>query len=57
MALFQLALALGAPWGQAAYGGGSAELPRELRIPSAVAVALFLSVLVVARGSRPSPEL
>lgn len=49
-AVFQLALALGAPWGQAAYGGAVAELPRELRVSSAVAAIVWPLVgLVVLR--------
>lgn len=41
LSLFQLGLALGAPWGQAAYGGGAAELPTELRISSAVTTGVW----------------
>ncbi len=50
IALFQLALALGVPWGKAAYGGAAAELPRELRVSSAVAVVIWpLIGLVILR--------
>lgn len=49
-ALFQLALAVGVPWGQVAYGGAAAELPREFRVSSAVAVVAWSLIgLVVLR--------
>lgn len=48
IACFQAALALGAPWGQAAWGGAQTHLPPQLRVSSAVsAVVLALAVLVV----------
>lgn len=49
--VFQLALALGAPWGRAAYGGQHAGvLPTHLRIASVVAVIVWSAVaLIVAR--------
>jgi len=52
IALFQAALAVGVPWGSAAYGGGAAGadgvLPIGLRISSAVAtVLLTLAALVI----------
>lgn len=48
---FQLALAGGAPWGRAAYGGTHpGVLPPRLRIASAVAVVVWTAVaLVIAR--------
>jgi hypothetical protein len=47
-ACFQAALALGAPWGQAAWGGAQAHLPPDLRVGSAIsAVVLALPALVV----------
>jgi hypothetical protein len=56
VALFQLALALGAPWGDAAYGGQAADadgrLPARFRGMSALA-AVFLvaaAVIVLAQG-------
>ncbi len=53
LALFQLALALGAPWGAAAWGGGSeGVLPAHLRIASGVAAVLWgWAALVVAGRS------
>ncbi len=49
--VFQLALALGAPWGRAAYGGQNAGvLPTQFRVASAVAVAVWAAIaLIVAR--------
>ena len=44
LVLFQLALALGAPWGRAAYGGQSARLPVRLRVASAVAAVIWSGV-------------
>ena len=49
---FQLALAAGAPWGHAAWGGQQVVLPRELRLAS-VGSAAFLfagAFLISARG-------
>jgi hypothetical protein len=51
LVVFQLALALGAPWGRAAYGGQApGVLPRQFRVSSAVAAVVWTGVaLVVAR--------
>lgn len=56
VAVFQVALALGAPWGHVAYGGRAAgvdgRLPTPFRAMSAI-TAIFLGVaaaLVLARG-------
>jgi hypothetical protein len=50
IAAFQVALALGAPLGSAAWGGTSAELPVGLRIASAFAVLVWaLAALLVLR--------
>lgn len=49
---FQLALAAGAPWGAAAFGGQhTGVLPAELRVSSAVAAVIYL-LLAVAAASR-----
>jgi hypothetical protein len=63
---FQLALAAGAPWGAAAYGGRAARadgrLPTRYRISSAVAAAVLAGAawLVLAAGevvgAEPLPE-
>jgi hypothetical protein len=52
IALFQLALALGAPVGRAAWGGANPVLPMRLRRASAVAVGIWLlaAVLILARA-------
>ena len=47
VASFQAALALGAPWGRAAWGGAHRRLPDGLRIASAAAVALWLAAALV----------
>lgn len=52
VASFQAALALGAPWGRAAWGGAHRRLPTGLRIASAFAIVLWLvaALVVVARA-------
>jgi hypothetical protein len=58
LALFQGALALGAPLGRAAWGGVDAKLRRGQRVASALSVAVFvLAILVILRrsGWRSSP--
>jgi hypothetical protein len=51
--VFQLALALGAPWGAAAWGGQNpGVLPRRLRIASGVvAVVVYPAVIAVVLAS------
>ncbi len=54
IAAFQLALALGAPWGEAAWGGQNpGVLPRGLRIASGIAALVVypLIMLVVLAGA------
>jgi len=50
IAAFQLALALGAPLGRAAWGGGHERLPIGLRIASAVAVAIWILAVMIVLG-------
>ena len=50
IAAFQVALALGVPWGRAAYGGTSATLPPELRVASGVAAVVWLLAAAVVLG-------
>lgn len=53
LALFQVALAAGVPWGHAAYGGANRELSTGLRITSGVAVGIWLfAILLVIRRSE-----
>jgi hypothetical protein len=49
---FHAALALGAPWGRAAWGGSHDRLPNRLRIASGFAVVLWLvaALVVLARA-------
>jgi hypothetical protein len=47
VACFQAALALGAPWGRAAWGGAHERLPNGLRIASGFAVAFWLATALV----------
>ncbi len=51
LVVFQLALAVGAPWGRAAYGGQApGVLPTRFRVSSVVAAVVWAGVaLVVAR--------
>lgn len=61
--LFQLALALGAPWGAAAWGGGHpGRLPGRLRLASAVVALVvypFIGLSIIITSSpvqiRPIP--
>jgi hypothetical protein len=50
IALFQLALAAGAPWGHAAWGGAHAHLTTAERTGSAIAVAVWLAAALVVLG-------
>jgi len=50
LALFQTALAAGAAWGHAAWGGASAELSSAQRIGSAVAVLVWAAAAVIVLG-------
>jgi hypothetical protein len=59
---FQIALALGAPWGKAAWGGAYVRLPRRFRIASAVAAVFWLvaALVVLARAGfdgSPIPDV
>jgi hypothetical protein len=60
--LFQVALALGAPLGRAAWGGANRVIPPQLRRASAVAAVVWLlaAVVILARAgvlSLPLPEV
>jgi hypothetical protein len=50
IAAFQVALALGAPIGHAAWGGKQARLPTRLRIGSAVAVVIWILATLIVLG-------
>jgi hypothetical protein len=48
IAVFQVLLASGKPWGQYAWGGNNpGVLPKNLRIGSALSVAVYVAVAVV----------
>ena len=60
LAVFQLALAAGAPWGRAAWGGRNpGRLPTPLRVASGVSVVVYVlaSVIVLDRVGRPLVDL
>ena len=48
LGIFQLALALGAPLGRFAWGGQHRVLPARLRVGSAVAIAIYALIVVIA---------
>lgn len=48
LAVFQLALALGAPIGRFAWGGQHRVLPARLRIGSAVSIVIYAVIAVLA---------
>jgi hypothetical protein len=50
LAGFQVALASGAPWGSAAWGGGHDRLPRPLRIASAISAVVWLAAALLVLG-------
>lgn len=50
IAVFELALALGAPLGHAAYGGSTAQLSAGERVVSVVAVIVWVTAAVVVLG-------
>jgi hypothetical protein len=52
IAVFQVALALGAPLGHAAWGGQQARLPTRFRIGSAIAAEIWIvaTLIVLGRG-------
>jgi hypothetical protein len=48
LAVFQLALALGAPLGHFAWGGAHRVLPPKLRIGSLVSIVIYALIVVIA---------
>jgi hypothetical protein len=50
IALFQAALAAGAPWGHAAWGGADAELTTTQRLASGVAVFVWSAAALIVLG-------
>ena len=47
LAVLQVLLAAGAPWGRLAWGGQHVVLPRRLRIGSATSVVLYVAIALV----------
>ena len=47
LALFQLALALGAPWGRAAFGGLTERPGTKLRVSAAVATVIWAAAALI----------
>ena len=58
LAIFQIALIAGVPWGRAAWGGADEVLPASKRIGSIVAVVLYVAfaVLALIRAGLPLVE-
>ena len=50
IAAFQASLAVGVPWGLAAYGGTSPSLPPQLRVASGFAAIVWLLAATVVLG-------
>jgi hypothetical protein len=50
IAIFQLTLAAGAPWGHAAWGGANAHLSTALRSASAGAVVFYAAAALIVLG-------
>ena len=50
LAIFQLALAAGAPWGHAAWGGANARLSTAQRGASAAAVVFYAAAALIVLG-------
>jgi hypothetical protein len=57
LALFQVALAAGAPWGRFAWGGQHAVLPPAFRVGSAVAVPIYAAMAAAALSRADVVEL
>jgi hypothetical protein len=58
MAAFQIALAAGAPWGAAAWGGANpGVLPRGLRVSSAGSSLVYVLLAVAARSTLMPAQL
>jgi hypothetical protein len=63
LGVFQLALAIGAPWGRLAWGGGHERLPPALRIGSLISILVYaIFAIIVLEQARliallPSAEI
>lgn len=59
LAVLQICVGLGAPWGRLVWGGGHRVLPRRLRVGSALSVVLyagFAAVLLSRAGVLPGGD-
>ena len=56
MMVFQAALAVGAPLGDAAWGGAHVQLTTGERIGSAISVFIYLAAILVVRGRAAGRE-
>ncbi|MFB7891053.1 hypothetical protein ACFC1I_02470 [Microbacterium sp. NPDC056044] len=59
LAVLQICVAAGAPWGRLVWGGAHRVLPRRLRIASAASVVLyagFAAVLLSRAGTLPGGD-
>ena len=57
LAVFQIALAAGAPLGHLAWGGTHRVLPRNLRIGSLVSVAVYALIAAILLGLVPFADV
>lgn len=57
LAGFQLALALGAPWGRLAWGGQERVLPPRLRRASALNIVIYAGIAVIELNRAGAFEL
>ncbi|WP_417509499.1 hypothetical protein [Microbacterium sp.] len=48
LAVFQIALAAGAPWGRFAWGGQHRVLPRKLRVGSVISIIIYALIAFLA---------
>lgn len=56
--VFQVALAAGAPWGRASYGGGHrGRLPNRLRVVSGIAALAYAGTACLVLSGRGSTRL
>jgi hypothetical protein len=56
LAAFQVALAAGVPWGEAAFGGAQAQLDTPLRVTAGVAAVVWsgAALIVLRRAGHPN---
>ena len=57
LAVFQIALAAGAPFGHLAWGGQNRILPARQRVGSVVSVVIYAAIAVIALGRAGQTDL